>query len=149
SGERPSFCAYCGQALADTAPGTATASRMHEMATLSPEEAGAVAADAAPQTVGGYRLLRLLGRGGMGEVYEAEDPATGRRVALKLIAGEYAASAETVERFRQEGRLASALAHPRCVFVLAADEEAGRPYIVMELMPGTTLDDAVSRDGPL
>jgi hypothetical protein len=149
SGERPSFCAYCGQALADTVPETATAGRFHEAATLPPDQAGAAAAEAAPQTVGGYRLVRLLGRGGMGEVYEAEDPATGRRVAVKLIAGEYAGSADTVQRFRQEGRLASALAHPRCVFVLAADEEAGRPYIVMELMPGTTLDDVVTRDGPL
>src|SRR5262249_1495241 len=50
---------------------------------------------------------------------------------------------------RQEGRLASLIAHPRCVFVFAADEEAGRPYIVMELMPGSTLQDLVDRQGPL
>src|SRR5208337_2581168 len=56
---------------------------------------------------------------------------------------------ETLLRFRQEGKLASSLAHPRCVFVLAADEEAGRPYIVMELMPGANLDDLVRDKGPL
>jgi hypothetical protein len=54
-----------------------------------------------------------------------------------------------VERFRQEGRIASMIAHPRCVFVLAVDEEAGRPYIVMERMPGATLKDVVDREGPL
>src|SRR5262249_41853483 len=68
---------------------------------------------------------------------------------LKLLAPEYAESEDAVARFRREGRLASALAHPRCVFVLAADEEAGRPYLVMELMPGDTLEDLVQRQGPL
>jgi hypothetical protein len=99
--------------------------------------------------VGGYRLLRVIGEGGMGKVYEAQDAATGRRVALKLIAPQYAGSPDAVERFRREGRLASALSHPRCVFVLAADEEAGRPYIVMELMPGDTLEDLLRKQGPL
>jgi hypothetical protein len=85
----------------------------------------------------------------MGTVYEAQEDATGRRVALKLLAPEYAESADAVARFRREGQLASALTHPRCVFVLAADQDAGRPYIVMELMPGDTLEDLVRRDGPL
>jgi hypothetical protein len=85
----------------------------------------------------------------MGAVYEAEDTASGRRVALKLISPEHADSAEAVERFRREGRLASTLSHPRCVFVLTADEEAGRPYIVMELMPGRTLADVVAEQGPM
>ena len=102
-----------------------------------------------PDTIGGFRLLKKLGAGGMGAVYEAVDARTGRRVAVKLIAPQFAASADAVERFRQEGRLASAIAHPRCVFVFAADEEAGRPYIVMELMPGDTLKDLVEREGPL
>jgi hypothetical protein len=85
----------------------------------------------------------------MGSVYEAEDATSGRRVAVKLIGPEYSGSPEALQRFRQEGKLASGLAHPRCVFVLAADEEAGRPYIVMELMPGATLDDLVQERGPL
>ena len=65
-----------------------------------------------------------------------------QRVAIKLIGRDYVSSAEAVERFRQEGRLASAVTHPRCVFVLAADEHEGRPYIVMELMPGDDAPDA-------
>jgi hypothetical protein len=70
-------------------------------------------------------------------------------VAVKLVAPGFAASPEAVGRFHREGRLASIIAHPRCVFVLAADEEAGRPYIVMELMPGRTLADLVREQGPL
>jgi hypothetical protein len=153
SGERPRFCSFCGQALSTC-----------EMPTLMPEPEGAAptaeeaetvglpagaAGGSIPGTIGGYRLLRRLGGGGMGAVYEAEEAASGRRVALKLVLPEYAGSPETLVRFRQEGRLASTLVHPRCVFVLAADEEAGRPFIVMELMPGETLDDLVRQRGPL
>ena len=108
-----------------------------------------VAPEPAPQSIGGYRLLRLLGSGGMGTVYEAEAPANGHRVAVKLLSSRLASSPASVERFCQEGRLASQVAHPRCVFVLSADTEAGRPYIVMELMPGETLKDLVDKHGPM
>src|SRR5262249_1537838 len=80
---------------------------------------------------------------------EAEEIASRRRVAVKLISRQFGASSQTVERFRQEGRLASLITHPRCVFVLAADEEAGQPYIVMELMPASSLQDLVEQKGPL
>jgi uncharacterized RDD family membrane protein YckC len=148
SGERPSFCPYCGLALAGACLEATEGRDPH----ATPVPAGMVAPavdEAPPATVGSYRLLRPLGGGGMGTVYEAEEIASGRRVALKLIAPEFAGAGDAVERFRQEGRLASAIAHPRCVFVLAADEDAGRPYIVMELMPGSTLEDRVRAGGPL
>src|SRR5262249_43243831 len=145
SGDRPSFCGYCGSALTET---KALAPVDPDAPTRAPAPA-APSNEATPEVVGGYRLLRVLGGGGMGTVYEAQDIASGRRVALKLISPQYAGSPDAVERFRQEGRLASAIAHPRCVFVLAADEEAGRPYIVMELMPGSTLEDRVAEKGPL
>jgi hypothetical protein len=159
SGERPRFCAWCGQALPDARPPDTAAYTPAEDSLASPP-ASAVAetrvaatqADAAepvPQTVGSYRLVRRLGKGGMGTVFEAEEATTGQHVALKLIRADCVASQEAIERFRQEGRLASLVAHPRCVFVLAADEEAGRPYIVMELMPGQTLHDLVHKQGPL
>ncbi|HZT82986.1 MAG TPA: protein kinase, partial [Gemmataceae bacterium] len=112
------------------------------------DEAARADADDAPAAVGGYRLLRLLGAGGMGRVYEAEGPG-GQRVAVKLLAPGLADSPTTLERFRQEGRLASRLTHPRCVFIHTADQDAGRPYIVMELMSGATLKDLVERGGPL
>jgi eukaryotic-like serine/threonine-protein kinase len=122
AGERPLFCGFCGQPLPrETAERTAA----YTPSTLTPATPPG-AGEEMPPTVGGYRLLRELGSGGMGKVYEAEDAASGRRVAVKLIAADFAASQGAVDRFRQEGRLASAIAHPRCVFVLAADEEAGR-----------------------
>ena len=85
----------------------------------------------------------------MGSVYEAEADTSGQRVAVKLLSRRLAANPSSVERFRQEGRLASQIAHPRCVFVLRADTDAGRPYIIMELMPGRTLKDMVDDRGPL
>src|ERR1051326_1675574 len=144
SGERPSFCGYCGVPLPKAELGATVT--LGEVATVARP---ATVEGQQPQSVRGYRLVRRLGAGGMGTVFEAEETATGRRVALKLIAGQVAESAEVVERFRREGQLASTIAHPRCVFVLAADEDAGRPFIVMELMPGSTLKDLVDQQGPL
>ncbi len=147
TGDPPSFCAYCGKALGGAA--TSTAEELAQHATR-PFVAGDVAAKPlALSSLGGYRILRRIGGGGMGSVFEAEEAATGQRVAIKVIAPEFARAAVAVERFRQEGRLASLISHPRCVFVLAADEEAGRPYIVMELMPGTNLQELVEKSGPL
>ncbi len=150
SSERPSFCAYCGVALAGSLPSTlepeATVDFQHSPA---PGYEASEESDRLPDFVGSYRLLRKLGQGGMGSVHEAEEEASGRRVAVKLIAPEFTASAQAVERFLQEGRLASAITHPRCVFVLAADQSNGWPYIVMELMPGHTLKDLVEDEGPL
>jgi hypothetical protein len=146
SHQRPSFCSQCGTALDQPPTATQPFDPTPTAAEGKPSPAGS---EIPPERVGGYRLLRSLGAGGMGAVYEAEDTASGRRVALKLIAPDYADSTDAVERFRREGRLASTLSHPRCVFVLAADEEAGRPYIVMELMPGRTLGDLVAEQGPM
>ena len=85
----------------------------------------------------------------MGTVYEAEDPHSGRHVALKVVLPQYAGSKETLERFARRGSW-PAVCHIRaCVFVLGADEDAGRPYIVMELMSGATLQDLVRDQGPL
>jgi hypothetical protein len=149
SGEPPSFCAYCGHSLPGK-NGVATVESPVEAATLPPNDTPKPAdAVPVPESIGGYRLLRLIGRGGMGSVHEAEEIASGRRVAVKLISRDYDSSFQTFERFRREGRLASLITHPRCVFVLAADEEAGQPYIVMELMPGTTLQEVVDKQGPL
>lgn len=149
AGDRPSFCSFCGSALADTVANSPTGIDQNAPTLLPDGKAEGKAGVALAQSVGGYRLLRSLGAGGMGSVYEAEETASGRRVALKLIGASFASSSDAVERFRQEGRIASMLVHPRCVFVLSVDEDAGRPYIVMELMEGTTLKDLVERRGPL
>src|SRR5262249_21625944 len=154
---RPRFCSYCGQALARPADDVPTEAAPPSSDGLTgefhPADTPSVAPMAearvdVPEQIGGYRLVRRLGRGRLGSVDQAEHLAAGQKVALKLIKPDFARSPEAVERFRQEGRLASAIIHPRCVFVLAADEEAGQPYIVMELMPGTTLADLVYTNGP-
>jgi hypothetical protein len=155
TGPRPLFCGFCGKPLPKSTADGSTLETTVVPAAIGPEAPTLPTFSPLytppaeqPQVVGGYRLLRRLGGGGMGTVHEAEDSA-GRRVALKLIAGNQPGSDDTLERFRREGRLASALSHPRCVFVLAADEDAGRPYIVMELMPGQTLADTLRERGPL
>ncbi len=148
SGQRPSFCAYCGHPTSVIRGQTAGSSDPNA-ATINLAGDGSRAAASTPTTVGGYRLLRELGAGGMGTVFEAEEIASGRHVAVKLIASVFADPGDAVERFRQEGRIASMISHPRCVFVLAVEEEAGQPYIVMELMPGKTLKELVEERGPL
>ena len=104
---------------------------------------------AAGGTLGPYRLLRELGRGGFGIVWEAEHGETGRRVALKVVTEVRAGSAEALERFEREGQLAAAIDHPHCVFVFGAEEIEGYPAITMELMPGGTLQDEMNRRGPI
>jgi hypothetical protein len=154
AGEPPSFCGYCGQRLSapsptlgEESPAEATASLAARTALFSPPPREPEA-PSFPEVVGGYRLLAPLGKGGMGTVFEAEGPSR-QHVAVKLMAPDFEGSPEALERFRQEGKLASTIDHPRCVFVLAADEEQGQPYIVMELMPGATLKDLVTEQGPL
>jgi hypothetical protein len=153
----PRFCSSCGHALRakelpptiDRTPSSRSDTGLSEAETLPPAGPGQATGEVFPETVGNYRLLRRLGTGGMGTVFEAAEIISGRHVALKLVSPQFAWSRNAIERFRQEGRLASKLSHPRCVFVLAADEDQGRPYIVMELMSGDTLDDLVRRNGPL
>src|SRR5205085_5125363 len=111
SGTQPSFCAYCGQALSDSAI-TPTDSARADFSTLPPLII-ATEETAPPEIMGGYRLHRRLGSGGMGTVFEAEELGSGRKVALKVISPLFAKSADAVERFRQEGRIASMITHPR------------------------------------
>ncbi len=97
----------------------------------------------APQTVGRYQLLRELGRGGMGVVYEAEDPVIGRRIALKIIRMP-AHATEQDERFNREGLLreakaAGGLSHPGIVTIHDVGEQQGVPFVAMELVEGPSL----------
>ena len=104
---------------------------------------------ALPRTSGGFRMLRELGRGGMGVVYEAEELSSGRRVALKVLAAELVVSGEAFERFRREARIAAAISDSRCVFVYGAHEVDGAPAIAMELVGGETLEQRLSRKEPV
>ena len=101
-----------------------------------------------PCELGGYRLLSLLGSGGMGSVYEAEQLATGRRVALKML-GQKLDSPDMRKRFLREGRLAASVNHPNSLYVLGTEEIEGRPVILMEIASGGTLNDILKKRGPL
>ena len=98
-------------------------------------------------TFGGYRLGRVLGRGGMGVVYEAEELSSARRVALKVLQRRHGDEYDR-ERFEREGRLAASIDHEHCVFVFGAEEIDGVPAIAMERMQGT-LADRLQSEGPM
>ncbi|MBL8609153.1 MAG: serine/threonine protein kinase, partial [Myxococcales bacterium] len=97
---------------------------------------------------GRYRVVRLVGRGGMGAVYEAVDERARRRVALKVLLGVDGAG---VERFRREAQAAAALGHPHIVAMLdfSAGAPGEPPFLVMELLEGTSLGAVIDRQGPM
>ena len=97
---------------------------------------------------GSYRIARLLGRGGMGEVYEAEQTETGRRVAIKVLNQAITSNADR-KRFIREGRMAATVSDPHVVYVYGSEEIEGAPVIAMELAGGGTLKDRVKKDRPL
>ncbi len=89
--------------------------------------------------LGGYRILSLLGSGGMGEVYLAEDLRLGRKTALKLLPPEYTANAERLRRFEQEARALSALNHPNIVTIYSLGHEGALHFLATEWIDGLTL----------
>ena len=101
------------------------------------------------RAVGGrYRLLGLLGEGGMARVFDAYDERLERRVAVKILRPDTAALAGMARRFQQEARLAARLVHPNIVAVLDFGEEGSLSYLVMERLSGRTLRDEIAA-GPL
>jgi eukaryotic-like serine/threonine-protein kinase len=151
-------CAECGAALAEDARGLCPRCLLLAGFASEPDPEATVAgpgrtgtARAQPRlgdTFGPYRILRQLGEGGMGVVFEAEEQETGRRVALKVIGRQFDSLRDRT-RFLREGRLAASINHPNSVYVFGTEEIAGTPTIAMELVSGGTLSDRVKNSGPM
>ncbi len=95
--------------------------------------------------VGDCRLVREIGRGGMGVVYEAEQESLGRRVAVKLLPRTHGTDDRPLRRFLREARTAARLHHPHIVPIHTIGEQGGQPYFVMTLVPGVGLDRVLQR----
>jgi len=98
---------------------------------------------------GRWRLERRLGSGAMGEVFRAQDLVLGRRVAVKRLAPDLLNDAAMLARFRREAMASSRLVHPNVVTTLDFGVDHDAPYIVMELVPGTSLEELLYEHGPL
>jgi hypothetical protein len=115
-----------------------------------PEQKVAFGPPAGPNevgTLGPYRVVKRLGRGGMGEVYLAVDTRLKRKLALKVMLPQYAADPAAKGRFLREARAAAQVAHDNVVTVYEADERGGVPYIAMQLLQGYPLDEYLKKKG--
>ena len=94
-----------------------------------------------PEVISHYRIVRKIGSGGMGEVFEAQDTRLGRRVALKILPADVATDPKRLRRFIQEAKAASALSHPNITHIYEIGDEEEHKFIAMELISGETLQD--------
>jgi tetratricopeptide (TPR) repeat protein/tRNA A-37 threonylcarbamoyl transferase component Bud32 len=120
---------------------------VEELKTVRPKSASGASGSDPPclsednvTRLGDFHIIREIGRGGMGVVYEAEQESLGRRVALKVVSSRSLGSAKTIERFRREARAAARLHHTNIVPVFGVGEENGKHYYVMQYIEGCSLD---------
>ena len=99
------------------------------------------------KTLGHYRVGEQLGRGGMGEVYLADDLNLNRKVALKFLPEAFAADPERMARFEREAKLLASLNHPNIAAIYGLEQAEGKRFIVMELVEGESLAQRISK-GP-
>jgi len=95
--------------------------------------------------LGPYEIQSLIGAGGMGEVYRAQDSRLQRTVAIKVLPASYSADRDRLQRFAQEARSAAALNHPNILSIFDIGDHQGSPYVVSELLEGETLRDSLKR----
>jgi serine/threonine-protein kinase len=149
-------CADCAALLAHAAPALegapeTTEGSARDTAVLGPGRPAAPAAlKIGTEVRGTYRVVRLIGRGGMGLVYEATHSRLHGRYALKLMNPEFAADKAALSRFQREAQVTSSLRHPNIVQVIDFDQtEDGRQFLAMEFLDGPTLADHLDAHGPL
>jgi serine/threonine-protein kinase len=97
--------------------------------------------------LGTYEVTSHIGSGGMGVVYQARDTKLGRDVAIKVLTETFAHDPERLSRFQREARLLASLNHPNIATIHGLEDSNGTSYLVMELVPGETLDQRIKRDG--
>ena len=97
------------------------------------------------KTLGQFECTTLLGKGGMGEVYQAKDQKLGRDVAIKVLPEEFAKDAERVARFQREAKLLASLNHPNIASIYGLEESNSTHFLVLELIEGDTLADRLKR----
>jgi len=100
------------------------------------------------KTLGHYRVGEQLGRGGMGEVYAAEDLNLNRKIALKFLPDAFTGDPERMARFEREAKLLASLNHPNIAAIYGLEQAEGKRFIVMELVEGDTLADQIKK-GPI
>ena len=101
------------------------------------------------ERLGPYEILSAIGAGGMGEVYQAHDTRLGRDVAIKVLPEAFAHDPERLSRFQREAKMLAALNHPNIATIYGLEQANGTSYLVMELVPGETLQQRIVREGAL
>src|SRR5512143_1660527 len=101
-----------------------------------------------PTRIGRFQIVRLIGSGGMGDVYRARDENLGRDVAIKVLPARFSTDHPRLTRFEQEARTAGRLNHPNILVIYDVGLHEGSPYLVSELLEGETLSDRL-QSGPL
>ncbi|HEX9110422.1 MAG TPA: protein kinase, partial [Terriglobales bacterium] len=97
-----------------------------------------------PAKIGKYDVIRVIGRGGMGIVYEAADPFLDRRIAIKMMTGGFSDNPDLLKRFFREAQSTGSLQHPNIVTVFELGDHEGNPYLVMEFLEGESLDSIIT-----